>query len=54
MGNEKGKVTGKEEIAEKLENRIAIVEKNLWAREKEERKRNIIVKGVQREKGDWS
>lgn len=34
----------------KLENRIALVERNLQVREKEERKNNLIIMGVKKEK----
>lgn len=48
----KRKETGEEiKIEEKLVERIQKIEKNLeW---KEKGKRNIIIKGVQKEKRDW-
>jgi len=37
-----------------LETRVIKIEKNLEVREREERrKRNLVIKGVQKVKGDW-
>jgi len=53
-GKEKEKEKGGQNKEENMEERIKMIEKNIEGKEREERrKRNFIMKGVQKEKGDW-
>jgi len=52
-GKKKGGIEGGES-KEKLEGRVEQIERNLEWRDREERRRkNLVIKGVQKEKGDW-